>query len=228
MIALAGIEKRYPDGEGGFVAVLAGLDLSVAPGEFVAVIGPSGCGKTTLLNVVGGLDTDYAGTASVAGARLRDLSDRERARFRNRTVGFVFQSFNLVPPLTALENVLLPSFFAEASEDGLEARARAALERVGLSHKATRRPTELSGGERQRVAIARALFAQPRLLLCDEPTGNLDDRTGAEVVDLFRALNAEGMTVLVVTHEERMWRAARRVLRLADGRLAPAGGDGTA
>jgi putative ABC transport system ATP-binding protein len=221
VIHLSHVEKSYPDGEGARVRVLSQADLEVGSGEFVAVTGPSGCGKTTLLNIVGGLDTDYQGDVRVADVSLPGLSDRALAHFRNRTVGFVFQSFNLVPPLTALENVKLPSFFADDGGADLDARAAAALARVGLEAKASRRPAELSGGERQRVAIARALFAQPKLLLCDEPTGNLDVHTGGEIVDLFRVLNTEGLTILVVTHEERMWRAAKRVIQLREGKLAP-------
>lgn len=221
MIRIRQLEKSYPDGEGGRVRVLDGVDLSVEAGEFVAVVGPSGCGKTTLLNIVGGLDTDYRGDVEVGGAALAGLSDRALARFRNETVGFVFQSFNLIAPLTAAENVKLPSFFGSREVHGLDDRAASALARVGLTSKAQRRPPELSGGERQRVAIARALLMGPRLLLCDEPTGNLDVRTGDEVVGLFRTLNAEGLTILVVTHEERMWKAAKRVFQLKNGQLTP-------
>ncbi|MBI5548895.1 MAG: ABC transporter ATP-binding protein [Deltaproteobacteria bacterium] len=224
MISLRGVRKRYPDAEGAMLEVLSGADLSVAEGELVAIVGPSGCGKSTLLNVIGGLDTDYTGEVEVAGQRLTGLSDKALAAFRNRTVGFVFQSFNLLAPLNALENVMLPSFFggAAASEgqQELEARARAALDRVGLAGKAKRRPPELSGGERQRVAIARALFGRPRLILCDEPTGNLDAKTGAEVIDFFLRLSQEDrQTLVVVTHEERVSKAAGRVLRLREGQL---------
>ena len=195
MISIRGVRKTYPDAEGHPLQVLTGADLSVAEGEMLAVVGPSGCGKSTLLNIVGGLDTDYEGEVVVAGSKLTGLPDRALAAFRNKTVGFVFQSFNLLAPLSALENVLLPSFFAAGSGEAsgeLEERALAALARVGLQDKARRRPPELSGGERQRVAIARALFGQPRLILCDEPTGNLDARTGAEVIDFFVGLAREG------------------------------------
>lgn len=224
MIRAQAVCKTYPDAEGHPLEVLTGADLSVAEGELVAVVGPSGCGKSTLLNVLGGLDTEYSGEVDVAGKRLTGLSDRELAAFRNRTVGFVFQAFNLLAPLTALENVMLPTFFsgAEESDAALRGRALAALDRVGLAAKASRRPAELSGGERQRVAIARALFGRPRLILCDEPTGNLDAQTGAEVIDLFvRLVREEGLTLVVVTHEDRVSRAASRVLRLKQGRLVP-------
>jgi putative ABC transport system ATP-binding protein len=222
VISLRGIRKRFGDGEQG--PVLDGIDLDVAAGELVAVVGPSGAGKSTLLYVAGGLDADFEGEAVVAGRALRGLSDRERAAFRNRTVGFVFQSFNLLPGLPALENVLLPGLFRSAPDDAaglsaLRARALEALGRVGLEAKASKRPAQLSGGERQRIAIARALFAQPRVLLADEPTGNLDATTGAGIIALFREMAAGGMTVLVVTHEERVSQAAGRVLRLEEGKL---------
>lgn len=197
--------------------MLDSADLEVASGELVAVMGRSGSGKSTLLHILGGLDSQYQGDVTVAGVSLRGLNDAALSRFRNGTVGFVFQSFHLVPGLNALENVALPSFFGASGGD-----ARAALERVGLSHKASRQPSQLSGGERQRVAIARALYARPKVLFCDEPTGNLDAATGAEIIALFESLNAEGLTVLAVTHEERVSRAAKRVLRLESGKLVPA------
>jgi putative ABC transport system ATP-binding protein len=220
VIHLSGVRKRYRGAGGASLAVLDGADLAVAEGEMVAVVGPSGCGKTTLLNLAGGLDADFEGEVEVAGQRLRGLDDRALAAFRNRTVGFVFQSFNLLAPLTALENVLLPSYFRGGGESQAKARAEESLAQVGLSNRARRRPAELSGGERQRVAIARALFGRPRVILCDEPTGNLDAATGAEVIDFFARLSREQrQTLLVVTHEERVWRAAGRVVRLAEGRL---------
>ncbi len=221
MISARAIQKSYPEGDGGEVKVLAGLDLEVARGELVAVVGPSGSGKSTLLHILGGLDVDYSGEVTVAGVRTTGLPDKELARFRNAHVGFVFQSFHLVPNLPALENVLLPGHFAPGGARSPQARerARALLARVGLSGKQDRVPERLSGGERQRVAIARALFAAPQVLLCDEPTGNLDATTGREIISLFQALNREGLTVLAVTHEERMSGAAARVLRLKDGQL---------
>ncbi len=218
MIRARDIVKEYRDGDGTLVRVLDGLALEVEQGDFVAVIGPSGSGKSTLLHLLGGLDVHYTGEVEVGGVRLRGLSDRELARFRNTHVGFVFQSFHLIPNLSALENVLLPSHFGAAGGEERK-RAEAMLDRVGLLAKKDRAPVRLSGGERQRVAIARALFTGPRLLLCDEPTGNLDATTGAGVIQLFHELHREGLTVLAVTHEERMSSAARRVLRLKEGRL---------
>ena len=223
MIRARDIVKSYADGAGPPVRVLDGLSLEVAEGDVVAVVGASGSGKSTLLHLLGGLDADYTGDIEVDGVRLTGLSDAALAAFRNRNVGFVFQSFHLVTGLSVKDNVLLPSFFGAPVPDA-EARALAALERVGLGGKAHRTPARLSGGERQRVAIARALFPRPRVLLCDEPTGNLDARTGAGIVELFSELNAAGQTIIVVTHEERLSRAARRVLRMDAGRLAPEGG----
>jgi putative ABC transport system ATP-binding protein len=221
VIHLRRVVKRFRDGADALV-VLDGLDLDVAPGELVALQGASGSGKSTLLHIAGALDADFDGEARVAGQDLRALSSAERARFRNSTVGFVFQSFNLLPGLSALENVCLPAWFAGGPAPGrraLAAAGRAALARVGLADKARPRPARLSGGERQRVAVARALFANPRLLLADEPTGNLDAVTGAEIIALFRGLAAEGLTVLVATHEERVTAAADRALFLEGGRL---------
>jgi len=222
VIALSGIVKRFRDA-GREEPVLAGLDLEVADGEMVAVVGQSGSGKSTLLYLVGGLDADFEGRAVVAGKELSALSEPERAAFRNTEVGFVFQSFNLLPHLSALENACLPGWFQRGParpRSELLRRGREALDRVGLSDRAQDRPGRLSGGQRQRVAIARALFAGPRLLLADEPTGNLDTATGEGIIQLFGELSRGGMTVLVVTHEERVSRAASRVLRLEGGRLS--------
>ncbi|MCI0569896.1 MAG: ABC transporter ATP-binding protein [Myxococcaceae bacterium] len=224
MIAAHGIRKSYREGNGSHVRVLEGLDLEVALGEFVAVVGPSGCGKSSLLHILGGLDRDFEGRAHVAGTELHALDDAGLSRLRNEKVGFVFQSFHLLPHLTALENVALPAQFSPGWEPRVqEERARKVLQRVGLEGKEGRTPARLSGGERQRVAIARALFAQPQLLMCDEPTGNLDQETGAGIIELFRSLHRDGLTVLVVTHEDQMRAAAQRVLRLQGGRLHPEG-----
>lgn len=219
MIVGRGITRSYHDGEGGSLRVLDGVDLDVKAGEFVAVVGRSGSGKSTLLNVVGGLDAQYQGEVSVAGERLTGLSDVALSRFRNEKVSFVFQSFHLVPSLKVLDNVTLPAFFSRRPPPD-EKVALAALERVGLVGKKDRLPAQLSGGERQRVAIARALFTQPQVLLCDEPTGNLDAATGDAVIDVFRSLNREGLTILAVTHEDRLRTAASRVLTLVQGKLA--------
>lgn len=221
MISAAAVRKRYVDA-GTEVKVLDGLSLEVAQGEFVAIVGPSGSGKSTLLHVLGGLDVDYEGQVTVAGTKLTGMKDTELSRFRNEQVGFVFQSFHLIPNLSALQNVTLPGFFSGKARAGDEERAAQALDRVGLSAKKDRAPVQLSGGERQRVAIARALFMNPKILFCDEPTGNLDAKTGAEIIDLFKKLHSEGLTLLAVTHEDRMSFAAQRTLRLKEGLLVPA------
>ena len=224
MIELVNVSKSHRTPEGEAVPILSEVSLRVDAGEFVAITGPSGCGKTTLLNLIGALDRDFTGDIRIAGQDIRRLSDRQLSAFRNKTVGFVFQQFNLLAPFSALENVLLPSHFDPSGEPrtALRERAQKALERVGLGEKLSRRPAQLSGGERQRVAIARALFARPRLVLCDEPTGNLDARTGQAIIDLFRELVAEqAMTLVVVTHETRLSQAAGRVVTLSDHRLRP-------
>jgi putative ABC transport system ATP-binding protein len=196
-----------------------GVSLRVEPSQVVLIFGPSGCGKSTLLALLGGLDRDYRGSLELFGRDLSALSDRELSELRGRRIGFVFQSFHLLPELTVLENVSAPSLFDPAGADAGE-RGRAALERVGLADRALARPPELSGGQRQRVAIARALFRAPELLLCDEPTGNLDRKTGEQIIDLFAELHRElGTTMLVVTHEDRMKRLATRTLSMLDGRL---------
>jgi putative ABC transport system ATP-binding protein len=223
VISLRDIVKSFRDGDRE-LRVLDHLDLEVADGELVAVVGPSGSGKSTLLYVAGALDADFQGEAVVAGHRLHELGPRERAAFRNHSVGFVFQSFNLLPALPAVENVMLPGLFTPPGDPApplsdLRDRALEALERVGLADKAPRLPAHLSGGERQRVAIARALLSRPALLLADEPTGNLDVASGDAVIRLFGEMVADGMTVLVVTHEERVSSAASRVLHLEGGRL---------
>ena len=219
MIQARGLVKSYQDGAAR-VPVLQGLDLAVAAGDFVALVGRSGSGKSTLLHLLGGLDQDFQGELTVAGERLDGRGEAERARFRNRRVGFVFQSFHLVAGLTAAENVALPAAFAARPVAGAPAQAREALAAVGLADKAGRLPSQLSGGERQRVAIARALFFRPPLLLCDEPTGNLDAETADEVVAHFSRLHQAGLTLVVVTHEERLRRAAARVLVLREGKLS--------
>ena len=217
MISARGVTRSFDDGARGAVSVLDEVNLEVAKGEFVAVVGRSGSGKSTLLNVLGGLDTAYAGEVSVAGQRITGLSDGALAGYRNQKVGFVFQAFHLVPGLSALGNVLLPSLFA--AESTASTRGQQVLEQVGLGEKAARLPSQLSGGERQRVAIARALLHSPCVLLCDEPTGNLDAVTADEVIGLFSKLNRAGLTVVAVTHETRLRDAATRVLTLENGRL---------
>jgi putative ABC transport system ATP-binding protein len=219
-VSLRGVTKRYPPREPGLLPqeLLSAVELEVQRGEFLAVEGQSGSGKSTLLHILGGLDRDYQGEARVFGRDLRGLHDSELAALRHLQIGFIFQAFNLLPGLTALENALLPDFFGEGIPDATN-RAKEALARVGLADKSNARPAALSGGERQRIAIARALLARPPLLLADEPTGNLDAQTGEGVIELFRELHKDGMTLLIVTHETRVSRAATRVLLLRDGKL---------
>jgi len=222
-IALDGIEKSY-----GREPVLRGVTLRIARGEMVSLVGRSGSGKSTLLHVAGGLDRRFRGRARVLGVDLGALPERELARFRNERVGFVFQAFHLLEPLSCMENVQLPDYFARApvgrgERGAARERALAALDRVGIADLAARLPGELSGGQKQRVAIARALYHAPSLLLADEPTGNLDAETGEHILELFAELHREGLTLLVVTHEERVSRAASRVVRLEDGRIVPDG-----
>jgi putative ABC transport system ATP-binding protein len=196
------------------------VTFSVDSGDFVALLGSSGSGKSSLLNLIAGLDTPSSGSIAVAGRDLAQMSRDELARYRRSTVGMVFQAFNLVPAMTVLENVELPMRFAEVPREHRMDRARAALERVGLGHRLAHRPSELSGGEQQRASLARALVNSPSLLLADEPTGNLDSRTGMEIMELIHRIHAEGTTVLMVTHERPLAeRYASRFIFLRDGKL---------
>ncbi|MEI7556054.1 ABC transporter ATP-binding protein [Candidatus Chlorohelix sp.] len=202
------------------LSILRGVNLKVEQGEVVAIVGPSGCGKTTLLGLIGGLDTPTSGTITIAGQELSRLSEDKLADVRNRTIGFVFQFFNLVPTLTALENVALPVQFDDKSRFQPEKRATELLTMVGLGHRLKHKPKELSGGEQQRVAIARALANQPAILLGDEPTGNLDSERGQEILELIFKLREElGLTVILVTHDPKVAARADRVLHMKDGQF---------
>ena len=201
----------------GIVHAVRGITFEVANGEYVAIVGPSGCGKSTLLNMLGVIDAPTSGSLTIAGRTVSGMSDREATRFRLHQIGFVFQRFYLMPVLTAAENVELPMAEAGLGKSERGARARELLAYVGLAERSHHRPTELSGGEQQRVAIARALANRPALLLADEPTGELDAQRGAEVIGLFDRLNRDGTTIIVVTHDEDLARAARRVLHMKDG-----------
>jgi putative ABC transport system ATP-binding protein len=201
------------------VHALQGVSLDVERGDYVAIVGPSGCGKSTLLNLIGVIDQPTSGTVTIAGKRVDAMSDREATSFRLHNIGFVFQRFYLMPILSALENVALPMAEAKVPRDDRNARAAELLAYVGLSSRERHRPSELSGGEQQRVAIARALANHPGLLLADEPTGELDARTGTEIISLFQRLNSDGTTIVVVTHDEDLANAARHNVHMRDGRI---------
>jgi putative ABC transport system ATP-binding protein len=204
------------------VHALQGVSLDVERGDYVAIVGPSGCGKSTLLNLIGVIDQPTSGTVAIAGKRVDAMSDREATSFRLHNIGFVFQRFYLMPILSALENVALPMAEAKVARNDRNARAAELLAYVGLSSRERHRPSELSGGEQQRVAIARALANHPSLLLADEPTGELDARTGTEIISLFQRLNSDGTTIVVVTHDEDLANAARHKVHMRDGRIVDA------
>lgn len=219
MIRLEKVGKTYQMGSE-TIHALAGVDLSVAEGEFIALVGPSGSGKSTLLHIIGGLDTPSSGRVIVDGNDLSQASDSQLSLYRNQNVGFVFQTFNLHPTYNALENVALPLIFARMPRSQRLKLAREALETVGLAERAGHRPNQLSGGERQRVAIARAIVTQPRLILADEPTGNLDSKTGSRIMELLSRLNKEkGLTLLLVTHDLDVAGSAPRALFMRDGAI---------
>jgi ABC-type lipoprotein export system ATPase subunit len=221
IISLTKVNKYYGHG-GGRQQVLHDVTLTINHGDFISIVGTSGSGKTTLLNIVGGLDRRYDGSCTVDGKLVEKLDDKRLARLRNETLGFVFQSFNLMEHLTCWENVALSAFFQGSNIPAGQVYQRAVevLERFGLNDKIHSHPANLSGGQKQRVAIARALYNKPKILLCDEPTGNLDSKTGDDVIELFKALNREdGITLLVITHEERVSRATDRSIQLEDGRI---------
>jgi len=213
-----GLQKTYQLEEQ-TVHALRGVDIDVATGDYVAIVGPSGCGKSTLLQLLGGIDTPTAGTVQLLGTRLDTLDDRALTRLRLTRLGFVFQRFHLLPVLSAAENVELPMAEAGIAVAKRRERARELLEYVGLGARSRHRATQLSGGEMQRVAIARALANQPAVILADEPTGELDAATGREILGLFRRLNSEGTTLVVVTHDDRLAAEAGRVIRMLDGRI---------
>lgn len=212
------LRRAYPVA-GTQVEAVRGISLEIAAADYVAIVGPSGCGKSTLLNLLGAIDRPTSGTLHIAGRDVSQFSEAEATRFRLTQIGFVFQRFYLMPTLTAAENVELPMAEAKLPRAEREARARELLRYVGLGARADHRPFQLSGGEQQRVAIARALANKPALLLADEPTGELDARTGAEMIEMFQRLNDDGTTLVVVTHDEDLAKAARRVVHLRDGRV---------
>ncbi len=218
MIELRNIRKTYHQG-GNEIRALDGVDLSIAEGEFVAIMGPSGSGKSTLLNVLGALDKPDSGTYHLGHDEIASMDDDASSDLRNRRIGFIFQSFHLLPRLTVLENVLLPQRYAEKVDPTAESRAKHLLSRIGLEHRMTHLPGELSGGQLQRAAIARALLNQPAILLADEPTGNLDSKSATDVLALLAELHANGQTMILVTHDAQIAAQAQRTIHLKDGKV---------
>jgi putative ABC transport system ATP-binding protein len=223
-MVLHDVTKAYPMGDTE-VRALQGVNLQIEAGEFIAILGPSGSGKSTVMHILGCLDTPTSGTYHLDGVAIQGLGLNALADIRNRRIGFVFQSFHLLPKATACENVELPLLFAGVNAAARRDRAESVLEHVGLRHRIRHLPNELSGGERQRVAIARALINKPSILLADEPTGNLDSHSGTEILSLFEELHAEGRTVILVTHDETIACRAHRVIRILDGRIEETSSD---
>ena len=222
ILSMHGITKEYQMGEETSV-VLKGIDLEVRKGEFLAVLGPSGSGKSTLMNIIGCLDTPTSGDYYLNNRHIAAMSEKELARIRSREIGFIFQSFYLLQRETALENVELPLVYAGVSEKECRQRAEEMLKRVGLEDKMDHYPNQLSGGQQQRVAIARAIANNPTILLADEPTGALDQKTGEQVMEIFRELNGEGRTIIMITHDAHIASHAKRIVRILDGELSEGG-----
>ena len=216
IIEVKGLYKFYKAGEN-IVHALDGLDFTINKGEFVAIVGPSGSGKSTLMNILGCLDTPTSGEYILNGKDVSKMSDSELADIRNKEIGFVFQTFNLMPRTTALDNVALPMVYAGVKKEKRHERAKEVLSLVGLEDRMLHKPNELSGGQRQRVAVARALVNNPSIILADEPTGNLDSKTSYEIMNLFDEIYSKGNTVILVTHEEDIANYAKRIIRLKDG-----------
>ena len=218
MVKLENITKNYMQGKLE-VPVLSDIHLHVKPGEYVAIMGPSGSGKSTLMNIIGLLDIPTSGEYYLNGENMKGRKENDLAEIRNRTIGFVFQQFNLLPKESALSNVALPLIYGGVSKKEREERAKKALERVGLGDRITFRPNQLSGGQQQRVAIARAMVGDPKILLADEPTGALDTKAGKQIMKLFSELHKEGATIIMITHEEEVAECAERIVMLRDGKI---------
>jgi putative ABC transport system ATP-binding protein len=222
IVELQNVKKTYTLGEVD-LHVLNGISLKVRKGEFVSIIGPSGSGKSTMLHIVGALDRPTSGKVLISGRNVSLMDDNELAVLRGRTIGFVFQAFNLIPRLTALENVMLPMWFADMGEERRAKRAKSLLEQVGLSKRLDHVPAKLSGGERQRVAIARALANDPEIIVADEPTGNLDTKTGESIIKILKSINTNGKTLIIVTHDNKIAKIGSRIIRLIDGKIVKHG-----
>jgi putative ABC transport system ATP-binding protein len=218
IIRIEGLNKHYRIGDE-VIKALNGVDLSIRKNEYVALMGPSGSGKSTIMNIIGCLDTPTSGSYFLNGPDVAQLSDNELAEIRNKEIGFVFQTFNLLPRYSALDNVALPLVYAGVPKEERQERAKQALISVGLGDRLHHKPNELSGGQRQRVAVARALVNRPSIILADEPTGNLDTKTSHEIMGLFDDIHAAGNTIVIVTHEEDIARMARRIVRMRDGKV---------
>jgi len=218
IMELRDVWKIYRMGEFD-VPALAGIELGVKPGEFVAITGPSGCGKSTMLNMIGCLDMPTRGKVLLEGRNISEFNSNELARVRGKKIGFIFQTFNLYPTLTALENIRLPMRIHEFPEKDVEDTSKKLLEMVGLSERGSHFPAQLSGGQQQRVAVARALSTGPTILLADEPTGNLDTKSGGEVMDVFKQLNSEGLTIVMITHDQKIAGYAGRLVKMLDGKI---------
>ena len=218
IIKLENVCKRYQMGDS-VVEAACKIDLSIKKGDFIAIVGPSGSGKSTMMNLVGALDLATEGEIYLDGQDIEHLEESELAQIRGRKIGFIFQTFNLIPTLTALGNVMLPMMFQDYTEEERQERGRKLLDDLGMSHRLDHLPAELSGGERQRVAIARALANDPEVILADEPTGNLDSKTGDDVIEILKKLNREGKTIIMVTHDMEKAKQAKRIVRLKDGRV---------
>ena len=219
LIEIQDIYKIYNEGKESEVRALDGVSLQIDRGEFVAIVGQSGSGKSTMMNVLGCLDVPTYGTYLLDGTQVTELSDRQLARIRNREIGFIFQGYNLIQELDALENVTLPLIYRGVSVFDREDMAMAALAKVGMDDRAHHRPSEMSGGQQQRVAIARAIATRPPIIMADEPTGALDSKTGRHVLEILRELNGEGSTIILITHDDGIASQARRRVRLSDGRI---------
>ena len=218
ILSMRGINKSYPLGEGS-VQVLFDVNFDVRKKEFVSILGPSGSGKSTLMNIIGCLDTATSGSYVLNGQDIGSLKDRQLAKVRNSDIGFVFQQFQLLNRMTALDNVVLPLIYAKVPSKERRARATVLLNKVGLGDKMMNKPKQLSGGQQQRVARARAMVTDPAIILADEPTGALDQKTGAQIMDLFEQLNKEGKTIIMITHDPKIARRAKRIVHILDGRL---------
>jgi len=218
IIALRGLIKNYQVGTQ-IVQALRGVDLNIKKGEYVAIMGPSGSGKSTLMNILGALDTPSGGEYHLNGTDVSKMVDDELAQIRNKEIGFIFQTFNLLPRYDALENVMLPLIYGGVPKHERREKALKVLEEVGLADRVTHKPNELSGGQRQRVAVARALVNNPAIILADEPTGNLDSKTSVDIMNLIKVIHDLGNTIIVVTHEEDIARRAQRIIRLLDGKI---------